>query len=104
MLPGEAKCGKDGDMPHGNGHTSHNMYARDMVYISKYWHCQFESIDMQTMSLACILSETWLFLWGMLPGEAKCGMEVTHGWRWGGLYLLFHLVNSDHWKVLGISI
>ena len=58
MLPGEAKCGKDGDMPHGNGHTSHNMHARDMVYISKYWHCQCESIDMQTMSLACILSET----------------------------------------------
>ena len=56
--PKQQKCGKDGDMPHGNGHTSHNMHARDMVYISKYWHCQCESIDMQTMSLACILSET----------------------------------------------
>ena len=48
----------DGDMPRGSGHTSHNLHARDMIYISKHWHCQCESIDMQTMSLACILSET----------------------------------------------
>ena len=47
MLPGEAKCGKDGDMPHGNGHISHNMHARDLVYTSQYCHCQCESIDMQ---------------------------------------------------------
>ena len=50
--------GKDCDMPHGNGHTSHNMHARDMVYILKYLHSQCESIGMQTMSLACILRET----------------------------------------------
>ena len=46
------------DMPHGNGNTSHNMHARDLVYISKYCHYQCEFIDMQTMSLACNLSET----------------------------------------------
>ena len=49
------ECGNNGDMPRENGHTSHNMQARDLVYISKYCHCQCESIGMQTMSLVCIL-------------------------------------------------
>ena len=44
-----------GDMPHGNGHISHNMHAKDLVYISKEHHCHCEYIDIQTMSIACIL-------------------------------------------------
>ena len=28
------KCDNNGNMPRGNGHTSHNMHARDMVSIS----------------------------------------------------------------------
>ena len=40
-----------GNMPHGNGHTSHNMHATHLVYISKYCHCHCESIDMQTMHI-----------------------------------------------------
>ena len=46
------------NMPHENVHLSHNMHATDLVYISKYSHCHCESLDMQIMSLACILSET----------------------------------------------
>ena len=47
-----------GDMPHGNDHISLNMHAKALVYISKGCHCNCESIDMQTMFLACILRES----------------------------------------------
>ena len=46
-----------GDMPYINEHSSPNMNATDLVYISKYCHCHCESLDMQIMSLACILRE-----------------------------------------------
>ena len=46
-----------GDMPHENGYIYPNMHATDLVYISKYFHCHYESIDMQTMSIASILRE-----------------------------------------------
>ena len=46
-----------GNMPHGNGLTSHNMHATYLVYIVKYCHCHCESLDMQTMSLAYVLRE-----------------------------------------------
>ena len=45
------------DMPHENDHISLYMYAKALVYISKDCHCHCESIDMLTMSLACILRE-----------------------------------------------
>ena len=32
------------DMPHGNGHTSHNMHATDLVFISKYCYFHYESV------------------------------------------------------------
>ena len=38
-------------MPHGNGHTSHNMHATDLFYISKYCHCHCESIDIYGMHI-----------------------------------------------------
>ena len=43
-----------GDMPHENVYISYNMHATDLVYISKYCHCHWETID---MCLACILRE-----------------------------------------------
>ena len=45
------------NMPHGNGHTPHNMHATDLASISKDFECHCESFDMQTMTLACILRE-----------------------------------------------
>ena len=40
------------NMPHENVHLSHNMYATDLVYISKYCHCHCESMDMPNISIA----------------------------------------------------
>ena len=42
-------------MPHGNGHTSHNVHSTDLGYILKYSHCHFEYIDIHIMSIACII-------------------------------------------------
>ena len=42
-------------MPHGNNTSSLNMHATALVYISIDCHCHCKFIDMQTMSIACLL-------------------------------------------------
>ena len=54
------------NMPYGNGCTPHNMHARDLVYISKYCHCQYESIDVYSMYIVGLVAVSMVHVYGIL--------------------------------------